>query len=359
MHLAAISESGERRESASVPREYVIVPIVIRPQRPQSGITVSCVMEQHTVSEMRTILTIVEPENHPQEVVRRATWLAGLYDCGIKLLLCDPNIGSVGETFFLSNEAAVIKERIRAAQNQILDDLASIASDAGVSVETDILDERPIADGVLNRATDIQPLFIIKGTEFHSTAQRSIFVDTDWQLIRSCMFPLWLVKPHEMHDELRIVASVDPTHSHDKPAALDQIIIEAAGDVAQRAGGDVHLLHTYQRLIGIGHEATHTFKPIELPIDDLERRMREEHRKQLDALAGVYNIAEDRIHQLPGKTREILPTFVRSNNFDLVVMGAIARWGIKRAVIGSTAERVLDMLPCDVLIVRTSNLDFQ
>jgi universal stress protein E len=316
-------------------------------------------VEWHAVSELRSILTIVEPENHPQEVVRRATWLAGLYDCGVELLLCDPNISSVGETFFLSNEAAVVKERIRAAQNQILDDLASIATEAGVSVDTDILEERPIADGVLSRAVDKQPLFIVKGTEFHSAAQRSIFVDTDWQLIRGCMFPLWLVKPHEIHGNLRIVASVDPTHSHDKPAALDQVIVDAAGDVAHRADGEVHLLHTYQRLIGVGHEATRTFKPIELPIDELDERIQEEHRKQLDTLADANNIAADRIHQLPGKTREILPTFVRSNNFDLVVMGAIARWGIKRAVIGSTAERVLDVLPCDVLIVRTSHLDFK
>ncbi len=311
------------------------------------------------MSESRTILTVVEPENHPQEVVRRAAWLAGLYDCGIELLLCDPNIGPVGEAFFLSNETADIKERIRTAQNQILDELASIARDAGIRVETAILEERPIAEGVLIRAGETEPLFVIKGTEFHSAAQRSIFVDTDWQLLRSCMFPLWLVKPHETHDEPRIVASVDPTHSHDKPAALDQIIVDAAGDVAKRSGGDVHLLHTYQRLIGVGHEATYTFKPIELPIEELDRKIREDHRKELDALADANSIAEDHVHQLPGRTRDILPTFVRSNNFDLVVMGALARWRVKRAIIGSTAERVLDLLPCDILIVRTSHLDFE
>ena len=35
-------------------------------------------------------------------------------------------------------------------------------------------------------------------------------------------------------------------------------------------------------------------------------------------------------------------------------MGALARWGVKRMLIGSTAERVIDHLPCDVLIVRLS-----
>jgi nucleotide-binding universal stress UspA family protein len=34
-------------------------------------------------------------------------------------------------------------------------------------------------------------------------------------------------------------------------------------------------------------------------------------------------------------------------------MGALARWGLKRAILGSTAEKVLDHLPCDILIVRS------
>jgi universal stress protein E len=37
---------------------------------------------------------------------------------------------------------------------------------------------------------------------------------------------------------------------------------------------------------------------------------------------------------------------------DLVVMGAVSRSGLKRLALGSTAERVLDFLPCDVLVVK-------
>jgi universal stress protein E len=313
--------------------------------------------EQSAMSESRNILAIIEPDSHPQEVVRRATWLAGLYDCSIELLLCDPNISPLGESLFLSNEAAEIKRRIEAAHNEILDELAAIGRDAGIEVDTAILEQRPIADGILARALEIDPRFVVKGIEYHSIAERSIFVDTDWQLLRNCMFPLWLVKPHEMHEELRIVAAVDPTHSHDKPAALDQVIVDAANDVAKRANGDLHLLHTYNRLKGVGSEATFTFKPIVLPVEELDKKIQQEHREHLDALAGTNGIDAEHVHQLPGRTNEILPAFVRSHKMDLVVMGAMARWGIKRAIIGSTAERVLDMLPCDVLIARVSHLD--
>jgi universal stress protein E len=37
-------------------------------------------------------------------------------------------------------------------------------------------------------------------------------------------------------------------------------------------------------------------------------------------------------------------------------MGAIARSGLKRLLIGNTAERVLDRLACDVLVLKPKQL---
>ena len=305
------------------------------------------------MSDKQHILAIVEPDVHPAEVVRRAAWLAKLEDCDLALLLCDPDIGALREGFFVSNEARDIAARIQEAQREIIDDLARPARDMGISVTTNVLEQRPIADGVLHIAVDMNPRYVVKGTQYHSTAERSIFVDSDWQLIRSCPFPLWLVKPHEVRDNPVIIAAVDPTHSHDKPASLDRVIVESAQAIAGLTDGEVHLLHTYHRLIGIGREATMTFKPIELPIEELSEKIKREHREKLDALANASGVDEAHTHQLPGDTKELLPAFARSKGADLVVMGALARWGLKRAILGSTAEKVLDHLPCDILIVRS------
>ncbi len=42
----------------------------------------------------------------------------------------------------------------------------------------------------------------------------------------------------------------------------------------------------------------------------------------------------------------------RKIHSDIVVMGAISRTGIKRFLIGNTAERIIDDLSCDVLVVK-------
>jgi universal stress protein E len=298
------------------------------------------------------ILAVIEPGVMPREVVGRAAWLAERTGSALSLLLCDADVTALANDFFVSTETKLIAENMRAAQREILEDLAEPARSRNITVTLDVLDERPVGEGILQRALDISPRYVIKGTEYRSDAQRAIFVDTDWFLIRTCPYPLWLVKPHTMAAKPLVIAAVDPTHAQDEEATADRLIVEQALAVAANCGGEVHLLHTYQPLRGIGAEATRTFKPIRIPVRELSERIAREHRQKLDALAAATGIATTRTHQLPGAAKDVLPFFARDRHADLVVMGAVARWSLQRSVIGSTAERVLDHLPCDILIVR-------
>ena len=304
------------------------------------------------MSDKQTILVILEPDNHPYDVVERAGWLAELNDFDISLLWCNAETSPLGFPFLVSNEAREIGREIQAAQSEIVDYLAKPLRERGITVTTKVLEERPISDGIVSVVKALKPVYLLKGTQYHAAAERSIFVDTDWQLIRSCPCPLWLIKPTLIGEKPVIIAAVDPVHSHDKPAALDQIIVEQAMKVASKDNGDVHLLHTYQWMTGVGSAATKTFKPIKVPVTDIEERVRNEHQERLNELAKANDIDAKHVHLLPGDARELIPAFVRQQKASLVVMGALARWGLKRAIIGSTAERVLDHLPCDILIVR-------
>jgi len=191
----------------------------------------------------------------------------------------------------------------------------------------------------------------VKGTHYHSPAERATFADTDWQLMKKLDYPLWFVKPVDWKDKPVIVAAVDPTHEKDKAARLDRLIVETAQSLASACNGQVELVHTYQRLVEIGSRAMKTFKPVKLPIDELDKKIRDEHRKALDAFAAETGVADKNVHQLPGRAHELLPTFAKTHGASLMVMGALSRGGIARRYIGNTAARVLDHLPCDVLVV--------
>ncbi len=298
-----------------------------------------------------SVLAIVEMDNYPKRVVARAAWLAGLYDCELELLLSDPTASFLKDSFIVSTEVRDIADDIHQAQDRVLAEYADSARSEGIAVKTAISHERPVADAIVARALELEPRFVVKGTRYHTAAERATFAAADWQLIRSLEIPLWFVKPRDWSEEPLIVAAVDPTHGHDKPARLDQKIVEAGRSVASRCSGRLELVHSYQRMVEIGAKAMKTFKPLKLSVDELDAKIRDEHHAALDAFAKANGISADAVHQLPGRTEEVLPAFAHSHGASLVVMGAIARSGIKRRVIGNTAERSLDHLACDVLIV--------
>jgi len=299
-----------------------------------------------------TVLAIIEMDKFPQAVSNRAAWIAKQYGCNLELILSDPTLGVLRDSYMVSNESKQLADGIRQAQKIILKELAESVAGDDLAVTTSISHERPASDAIIARALDFDPLFVVKGTAYHSPAERATFTYTDWRLIRKLMSPLWLVKPREWGETPVVIAAVDPTHRHDKVHLIDQRIVDAGKSLAAKCGGKLMLLHTYERLVEIGSHAMMSLKPVRLPIEEFDQEIRIEHRKKLDTLATENDISGDDVHQLPGRTRDILPAFAREYDADLVVMGALARTGLKRRVLGSTAEQVLDNLPCDILIVR-------
>ena len=302
----------------------------------------------------RTVLCVVELEHYPKDVVARAVWLAKLHKAELELVLSDPAMNYLGESFIYFADLQLLADSVRDEQQEALNELTAFAEGQGVKVRASTSHERPEAHMIAAKAEDCDALFVVKGTHWHSPTERASLADTDWRLIRRLSAPLWFAKPAAWKDSPVIVAAVDPTHSRDKEAVLDRKIIEAAQAIADKCDGNVLLLHTYQRLEEIGSRVTWKFKPEKLPIDDLDRKIQEEHRKTLTALAEECGVPDDAVHQLPGRAHELLPSFARANGASLVVMGGLARSGIKQRFVGSTAARVLDHLPCDMLIVRAS-----
>ena len=298
----------------------------------------------------RTVLCVVELDNYPEQVVARAAWLAKLHDCDLELVLSDPAMNYLGESFVVFAELQMLADSVASEQQARMQELAESAGQLGVAVRTSISHERPEADMVIEKAEECNAVLVVKGAHWHSPTERATFAYTDWRLIRRLERPLWFVKPVEWSEKPVIIAAVDPTHAKDAEHKVDRAIVNMAQAFAERSDGKVLLLHTYQRLEEIGTRATWTFKPVKLPIDEIDRKIREEHRKALDSFAEKFSIDAEAVHQLPGRAHEILPMFARSNGADLVVMGGVARSRLKRRV-GSTAAQALDHLPCDVLIV--------
>ena len=237
----------------------------------------------------RKVLTILEPENYPEQVVARAVMLAKANSAELELLLCDPTTSFLTEVFAVSTEVQQLADDILDAQRGVLEKFAASARAEGVEVTASTTHRRPVVDAILARTLTVEPAYVVKGTHYHSPAERATFADTDWQLVKKLDYPLWFVKPVPWKEHPTIVAAVDPTHKKDEEALLDRRIVAKAQELATLFEGRIELVHTYQRLVEIGSSAMRTFKPVKLPIDELDLKIKDEHRRKLDALAESAN----------------------------------------------------------------------
>ena len=304
----------------------------------------------------RNILCVVEFDNYPRQVVDRATWLAKTLNCNLHLLVSDPVTDYLGNAYVYLFESQHIADSIRQSQDAAVDEMVASIEAAGVSYEINRSTDRDVAGLIRREAAARQPRYVVKGTHYHSPSERASISISDWDLIRELEYPLWIVKPGEWREPTVVVAAVDPLHAHDKPAHLDNRIIEVAREVIDSCGGTLQVIHTYQSLDEIGSRATWRIKPGKLDVDKLNSDMRKEHEQALRSLADSKDLDPAIVHLLPGRADEVVPAFAEHKGASLVVMGALDRSKLKQRIVGSTAARALDHMPCDVLVAHAKAL---
>jgi len=172
---------------------------------------------------------------------------------------------------------------------------------------------------------------------------------TDWELLRLAPLPVLLVKRGGLYRQPRILAAVDPDHRYAKPVQLDREILAAAGLLAGALRGRLHAVHAYSPLPLTAYTRGTLSQDI---LDDLQRRSARVAAEKLARLADPAGIPASRRHLIARHPSDAIEQAAVETRSDIVVMGALARSGLKRLLIGNTAERVLDHLPCDLLVVK-------
>jgi universal stress protein E len=302
--------------------------------------------------KINKILAVIDPTVEEQPGMHRAAWLAQRMGAELELLVCYYNEYLSGDRLFDSPSLEKARSEVIESHEKYLEQLAEPVRKDGVVVTTSAVWDHPLFEGIVRRAIASDADIVVKDTHHHTAVARALLTNTDWNLIRACPLPLWLVKPHDVKDTPVFVAAIDPMNQNDKPAALDDEILQVSKTICDGIGGDVHAFHAYDPRIAVATATANAYIPVSLPFDEIEQQMHEDHQKRFNEITEFHGVDPDKAHLVAGLTHEELPAIADKLGADVVVMGAVARNRWKRLFIGATAERTLEHLPCDLLIVK-------
>ena len=287
--------------------------------------------------ELDRILAIVEPGSDDQPALDKAVQLARYADSELELLIADYSAYLEDGHHFDPIQAQTLRQQHGERQLEDLQALAQPLRDEGFQVSVTCAWGNPPYEQVLKRVKETSPSLVIKSTRHHPLLARLVLSNEDWELVRYCSVPLLLAKGQKWPSNPTFIASVDPNHTHDKPAVLDSKLASSAVALGSISGGAVHLFHSawVPPLSGV----------YPLVVDGPEEE------RILGELADEQDICHTRCHWSDKDIAHALPEIVNELGASAVIMGAVSRSRLDRLLIGNTAERVLDKLECDVLVI--------
>jgi universal stress protein E len=302
--------------------------------------------------EISQILSVIDPTSENQPAMLRAAWVAGNTGAELELFICYYNEYLSGDRLFDSTSLESTRKEVIDGYEAHLEALAEPLRESGLVVTTRAIWDHPLYEGIVRHAAAIGADLVFKDAHHHSALSRALLTNTDWSLIRACASPLWLVKSGDLPEKPVFLAAIDPMNEHDKPAALDDEILVLSKTLAEASSADLHAFHSYDPRVAFSTATANAYIPVSLPFDEIEKQMRQQHAKRFDEIIKYHEINPEHSHLVSGLAHQELPELAEELGALVVVMGAVARNPLKRLFIGSTAERTLGELGCDMLIVK-------
>ena len=299
--------------------------------------------------EYSRILAVVEPERDSQPAISRAIELAEKTGAQITALMTIYDF-SYEMTTMLSGEEresmrdAVVKERTAWLAEQ----LAEYPFDITPAVAWN---NRPY-EAIIQQAIAEQSDIVVKATRSHDDLRSVIFTPTDWHLLRKCPAPLLLVKEHDWPQDGKIIAAVNVGTEDREHAQLNDNLTTIAQDYAKLLSGHVHLANCYP--------GTPLNIAIEVPEFDPETynaSVKNHHLEEMEKHSNRFGVPLDNCHVKEGLPEKVIPQVARELDAELVIIGTVGRVGISAALIGNTAEHVIDELNCDVLAIKPDGFE--
>lgn len=273
---------------------------------------------------IRSILVVMTPSQPEDLALKRAKLIAGVTHSRLHLLVCDKR-----DQFaqYLADKERELKED-------------------GYEVTSQQAWHNSFHETIIHVQQAESCGLVIKQHFPENPLKRALLTPDDWKLLRYCPSPVLIAKTNRPWTEGSILVAVDVGNSSAEHKALHANLISNAHEVASIAKATLHVFTAHPSPMLSASDPTFQLR------ETIEAR----YREQCELFIKEFELEPEQMHVKEGPADVLIPEMAKELDAVVTVIGTVARTGLSGALIGNTAEVVLDAVETDVLVLKPEHM---
>ncbi len=166
---------------------------------------------------------------------------------------------------------------------------------------------------------------IVKAANVRSVTGRRLLKTSDWALLRNSHCPVYLIKQAHVESGVRVLVALDIKRDDELYNTLNERVVNYGKALTENVPeSSLYAVNAYSSSDNFVY-----------PED----------------LAEKTGIDRSAAHSVEGVPEKVIPEVAEQVDASIVVIGTVARDGLKAAVIGNTAEKIMDSMQTNILAV--------
>jgi len=283
-----------------------------------------------------SLFVVIDPTREPQPALVRAVDIARQMNGHLHIFCCDYVEREALGPFKSRSDAK--KQTLKKAKD-LVEELSAPLRAEGLSVSTEVIWNQGWYQAVVHAAAREASDLIIKSSYSHKGRSHPLSERSDFYLIRNSTCPVLMTKSGASHQLTKVLAAVAIEKGNKDHSGLNNRIVSQAKKITRGANSELHIVAALQ-------DQQNLEKLLDLHINK-EKGIRTEQ----ELIAERFGVEPAMVHVKQGAPDKVIVAAARELGVQALILGTKARKGLKGALLGNTAEKILDQLEVDVLVI--------
>lgn len=285
----------------------------------------------------RNLFVIIDPTQKKQPALVRAADIAGQMRAHLHLFCCDY---VEDEDLVKFKSRADAKRQTLKKAKAFVEELVAPLRKQGLSLSTEVIWNAGWYQAAVHASAREAADLVVKSSYPRKGRQHPLHERSDFYLIRNSTCPVLLTKSGVSHKLERILAAVTLESDRKKEHnLLNGRIVANAKRISRGTGAELHLVAA---LSG----ATNIPKLLDMHLDKDQQLKTEQ-----EMIAERFGVDVDKVHVKKGTADRVISKVAKDLDVQTLILGTKARKGLKGALLGNTAEKILDRLQIDIQVI--------